>query len=171
MQKTFVLVGAVVVGGGLLLAAPAQAAPSTATQYVPISCTDGSSGVAQVDSRGLPSRSAWIDGRGIAPRAFSRDESGTAVLADGTVVSYAMVSPPSVDAGRMGITVSRSAASLSGTTACSTPTEDFEISLVLSADDTAFLGIDSSYAGTEAHVAGHGATTVYLPTTQLQART
>jgi hypothetical protein len=171
MKKLLTIAGTASLGAAVLLAAPAQAAPPTATQTFPISCSNGATGTAQVDGRGLPSRSAWIDGRGVAARAFSRTESGTVHLYDGVVVTYSVDEPAGVDSGRPGIHHVLNPVSLSGTTACTTPLESFDVTLVLSADDVAFIGADPSYAGTEAHVVGTGFTTVYLGTAQLAART
>jgi hypothetical protein len=170
MKTTLTLATAAALGSALLVAAPAQAAPPTATQTVPLSCDNDSSGVAQVDERGLPSRSAWIDGHGVAARAFARTESGTLHLSDGATATYSVDEAPGVDPGRSGIRLVLDPVSLSNTTACHLPDEPFTFTLTLSAEDVAFVGIDPSYVGTDAEVEGHGVTTVYLGTAQLAAR-
>lgn len=170
MNKLLALAGTAALGAAVLLAAPAQAAPPTATQTFPLFCDNGASGTAQVDERGLPSRSAWIGGRGVAARAFARTESGTVELFDGSTLTYAVDEPAGVDAGRHGIRLVRNPVSLASTTACHIPTGSFEFTLTLSADDVAFIGADPSCIGTEAHIVGSGSTTVYLGTAQLAAR-
>jgi hypothetical protein len=170
MHTKLAVITTAILGTGLIAVAPAQAAPPTATQSFPISCDNGSSGTVQVDERGLPSRSAWISGRGIAARAFARTESGTVHLVDGATATYSIAEAPGIDAGRKGIQVFPSLVSQSNTTACHTPDESFDFTLTLSAEDVAFIGIDAAYIGTVAEVAGHGATTVYLGTEQLAAR-
>ena len=170
MKTTLTLAAVAALGTALLVAAPAQAAPPTATHTFPITCDDGTSGDAQVDARGLPSRSAWIDGRGIAARAFARTESGTVHLEDGTTATYSVDEAPGVDPGRSGIQLTLNPVSLSNTTACHLPDETFALTIMLSAEDVAFVGMDQSYIGTYADVVGHGATTVYLGTAQLKAR-
>jgi hypothetical protein len=170
MNKLIVLTGAGVVGSVLLAAVPAGAAPATATQAVPLSCDNGVTLVVQVDSRGLPTRNGWVDGRAIVARAFARTESGTVHLSDGTTVDYTVDLPPSIDPGRGGRTHLLSGAELAGTTACRTPAEDFDFTITLSAEDVAYVGINASYAGMVAEVVGHGQTAVYVGTDQLAAR-
>lgn len=170
MKKSIVVTAAAALGTGLLVASPAQAMPPTATQTFPVTCDNGVSVVAEVDGRGLPTHSAWVDGRGIAARAFARVESGTVHLAGGTSVQYSQDVPAGFDAGRRGISLTSNPVSLSNTTACHLPDDEFDITLTLTAEDVAYVGIDPVYIGTDAEVVGHGETTVYLGTAQLLAR-
>jgi len=170
MRKSIIATTAAVLGAGLLAAAPAQAAPPTATQSFSLTCDNGVTGVAQVDARGLPAHSAWIDGRGVAARAFARNEAGTVRLLDGSTATYSLAEAPGVDSGRSGIRLTLNPVSLSNTTACHLPQEHFDITMTLTTEDTAFLGVDPSYAGTVAELVGSGSTTVYLGTAQLAAR-
>jgi hypothetical protein len=150
------------------LAAPAQAAPPSANQAIPMECADGSTVLAHLDPRGLSTPVAWVEGRGIVARAFDHSDVGTLALFDGTAVAVDLSTGPGKE-GPGGSTRPVAVAALSGTTVC-TIAEDVDFTFTLEQWDVDFLSLPAEYLGTEAHFTGQWATDVYIGATQLAAR-
>lgn len=150
------------------MAGAATAAPPGAQDQGAFLCSNG-----QIIDITTPANSgapvAWVDGRGIAARAFVFVSSYTVTVLDGPFAGDVLHLDDQSPAARNGSPHPVNPDSLSNTVTCSQPFYEDNTDVV-TADAAAEEGIPDKYIGATVHAVGSGSLTVYLSAGQLAHR-
>lgn len=152
--------------GSLALVAPsAQAAPPTAQFDGVYTCSNGQSYEVHVSSKSLV---GYVDGKGVAPRAFHFTSGLSLVVQDGPYAGDIITTD--VDSGITGPSnnpINDNA--LNGTSTC-TQTFSGDVAFVVDQQAVDFFAIDPKYVGSTVSGTEDASITVYVTTQQVQHR-
>jgi hypothetical protein len=155
----------VVALGGLVMVSPsAAAAPPSAQLDGTYVCSNGQSYEVFVTEHTLV---GFVDGKGVAPRAFHFTSHLSLVVQDGPYAGDVITAD--ADSGITGPSGQPIRTALSGTTTC-TNTSSEEVELTIDQQTADFFGIDPKYVGASATGPEDASITVWVMTEQLEHR-
>jgi hypothetical protein len=150
---------------GLVLASPsAEAAPPSAQLEGTYVCSNGQSYEVYVTEHTLV---GFVDGKGVAPRAFRFTSHLSLVVQDGPFAGD--VISADVDSGITGPSDQPIRSSLPGTSTCMSTSSE-EVAFTIDQETADFFGIDPKYVGSSVTGTEDASITVWVGTEQLQHR-
>jgi len=150
---------------GLVIASPsAEAAPPSAQLDGTYVCSNGQSYEVYVTEHTLV---GFVDGKGVAPRAF-RFTSHLSLVVQGGLYAGELITAD-VDSGVTGPSGQPVRSSLPGTSTC-TSTSSEEVAFTIDQETADFFGIDPKYVGSSVTGTEDASITVWVGTEQLQHR-
>jgi hypothetical protein len=150
---------------GLVMASPsAEAAPPSAQLDGTYVCADGQSYEVYVTEHALV---GFVDGKGVAPRAFRFTSHLSLVVQDGPYAGDVITAD--VDSGVTGTSGQPIRSTLPGTTTCMSTSSE-EVAFTIDQETADFFGIDPKYVGSSVTGTEDASITVWVGTEQLQHR-